>query len=167
MSPSSLLSNMWCSLTSGWWMRRELWRWRLNRGWGMRWNTPSLEKVIFAKRYHNHWLMLYHLFLMFNLVPQVNLTSMASLEICDSASKCWSMKKLSFLLNRDACVGIWCLIAFPFQTSGVWTQRRRPVHQRHHLSGRGAGRLWDGHCAFGWSQGSVDVLLAYFVVFRT
>lgn len=42
---------------------------------------------------------------------------------------------------------------FCFQTSCVWTQRRRSIHKRHHLSGGGVSRLWAGHSTFGWTQG--------------
>lgn len=42
------------SMIPGWWMRRELWRWRLNREWEMRWSTLSLEKVSNLLNHHDN-----------------------------------------------------------------------------------------------------------------
>lgn len=56
--------------------------------------------------------------------------------------------------NIESVVCIWFLMFFPLKTSCVWTARRRPVHQRHHLPCGSAGRVWDGHHSFRRPQGN-------------
>lgn len=64
----------------------------------------------------------------------------------------WSDVPLTTLITLSAFHFLY--IFSPLKTSCVWTARRWPVHQRHHLSCRSTGWLWDGYHSLRRPQGN-------------
>lgn len=152
-------------LFPGWWTKRGHWRLKLNRESGMKWSTRLSEKVprfnldVESFRFKCQPPLLLCVPYWLNIVvasgePHIDgepgdlrfRIKVLKYDIVTSSLLLWSDAALTTLIWLSAFD--FYLFLFPPKTSCVWTARRWPVHQRHHLSRRGTGWIWDGYHSF-------------------